>query len=661
MNRYGFVRITTASIRTRVANPRANADEILSVLAQTPNSDVILFPELCVSAYTCGDLFGQLALLSAAIEETLRIAETTRDRPQFVVVGLPLMVTNSLYNCAAVLAEGRVLGIVPKQFIPNYKEFYEGRWFSSANGTEPREIDFGGRRVPFGIDLLFQAGPAMVGVEICEDLWMPVPPSSLQAVAGANILLNLSASNETVAKNRYRTDLVVGQSGRCIAGYAYASSGPTESTTDLVFGGHCLIAENGLLLEESRRVGDGQPMRRDSYWITADIDLQRLQTDRRSTTSFDDCVRLLPHPYRTIPFQPRGEMDGLRRKISGTPFVPQEGPELHNRCAEIFGIQSAALAKRVEQLPTQLPLNIGISGGLDSTLALLVAVKTCDLLGFPRTRIHGLTMPGFGTTQLTRTNALNLMRQLGITPETIDIRALCLDAFRSLGHQPFGLDASRMNVEEFQQALVQLAPESRCDLVFENVQARIRTFLLMSRGFVVGTGDLSEAALGWSTYNGDHMSMYNPNCSIPKTLVKFLVRYVALNEFEGGVRETLLSIAGTTISPELLPLSATGEIVQATEDTLGPYELHDFFLYHVVRNGFGPEKILFLSRFAEFTEPHTPEEIEQTLRTFYRRFFANQFKRTCVPDGPKVGTVSLSPRGDWRMPSDADPSLWLET
>lgn len=660
MNRHGYIRITTASIRTQVANPRANAHEIRSVLAQTPDSDVVLFPELCVTAYTCGDLFGQWTLLNAAIEGTLRIAEATRDYPRLVVVGLPLMVTNSLYNCAAVLAGGQVLGIVPKQFIPNYKEFYESRWFSSANGSEPREIDFGGQRVPFGIDLLFQAGPAIVGVEICEDLWMPVPPSSLQAVAGANVLLNLSASNETVAKNRYRTDLVVGQSGRCIAGYAYAGSGPTESTTDLVFGGHCLIAENGTLLEESRRVGDGGPMRRDSYWITADIDLQRLQTDRRSTTSFDDCVRLLPHPYRMIPFPLREDMEDLRRKVSGTPFVPREGPELHNRCAEIFGIQSAALAKRVEQLPSQVSLNIGISGGLDSTLALLVAVKTCDLLGSPRTRIHGLTMPGFGTTQLTRTNALNLMRQLGITHETIDIRPLCLDAFRSLGHKPFGLDVSQMNIEEFQQALGQLGAQNRSDLVFENVQARIRTFLLMSRGFVVGTGDLSEAALGWSTYNGDHMSMYNPNCSIPKTLVKFLVRYVALNEFEDEVRETLLSIAGTTISPELLPLSATGEIMQATEDTLGPYELHDFFLYHVIRNGFGPEKILFLSRFAEFTEPHPPEEIEQTLRTFYRRFFANQFKRSCVPDGPKVGTVSLSPRGDWRMPSDADPSLWLE-
>jgi NAD+ synthase (glutamine-hydrolysing) len=488
---------------------------------------------------------------------------------------------------------------------------------------------------------------------------MPIPPSSYQAVAGANVLLNLSASNETIGKNRYRTELVVGQSGRCLAAYTYSSAGPTESTTDLVFGGHCLIAENGSLIEESRRVGDGGAIRRDSYFITADVDLEKLQNDRRWTTSFDDCVPRLPFPYRTIEFRLSHKMEGLRRKVSGTPFVPQEDQELHNRCAEIFGIQTAALAKRVEQLSERSTLNIGISGGLDSTLALLVAVKMCDMLGSPRRRIHGLTMPGFGTTERTRNNALELMRHLGVSQATIDIRPLCLQAFRSLGHAPFGIDTTDMSVEDFQESLRHLAPEQRQDLIFENVQARIRTFLLMSRGFVIGTGDLSEAALGWSTYNGDHMSMYNPNCSIPKTLVKFLVRYVAMNEFEGEVRDTLLSIVGTTISPELLPLSAQGEILQSTEETLGPYELHDFFLYNMIRNGFTREKILFLSRHAQFTQEHPPAIIERTLEIFYQRFFANQFKRTCVPDGPKVGSVSLSPRGDWRMPSDADPSAWL--
>ncbi len=589
-----------------------------------------------------------------------RIARATRGRPHLVVVGLPVMVRNSLYNCAAVIGDGTVLGVIPKQFIPNYKEFYESRWFSSANGTEPKEVDFDGAPVPFGIDLLFQAGPVVVGIEICEDLWMPIPPSSHQAVAGANVLLNLSASNETIGKHRYRTELVVNQSGRCIAAYAYASAGPTESTTDLVFGGHCLIAENGSLVEESRRVGDGGPMLRDSYFITADVDIERLQNDRRWTTSFDDCVPRLPFPYRRIEFRLADTLPGLRRHVSGTPFVPREDEELHRRCTEIFGIQTAALAKRVEQLSEQSTLNIGVSGGLDSTLALLVAVKMCDRMGFPRRRVQGLTMPGFGTTERTRNNALELMRHLGVPQETIDIRPLCLQAFRSLEHRPFGLDTAGLEVDEFQEALANLPPEQRQDLVFENVQARIRTFLLMSRGFVVGTGDLSEAALGWSTYNGDHMSMYNPNCSIPKTLVKLLVRYVALHEFDGEARETLLSIAGTPISPELLPLSAQGEMLQSTEETLGPYELHDFFLFHVVRNGFRPEKILFLARHAEFTQEHAPQAVERTLATFYRRFFFNQFKRSCVPDGPKVGSVSLSPRGDWRMPSDADPSIWLK-
>ncbi len=659
MNEFGFVRLTAATIKTSVANPQANTNEILAVLAQVDDSDVVLFPELAVTGYTCGDLFNQSALLEASVAAVLRIAQATRNRQQLVVVGLPMAVRNSLYNCAAIVCKGQVLGIVPKQFIPNYKEFYESRWFSSADGTEPPTVDFGGVSVPFGVDLLFQAGPVVVGVEICEDLWMPIPPSSYQAVAGANVLLNLSASNETIGKHRYRTELVVNQSGRCIAAYAYSSAGPTESTTDLVFGGHCLIAENGSLVKESRRVGDGGPLVRDSYFITADVDIERLQNDRRWTTSFDDCVPRLPHAYRRIEFCLADSMPGLRRSFSGSPFVPHQDEELHRRCAEIFGIQTAALAKRVEQLPEQSTLNIGVSGGLDSTLALLVTVKMCDRMGYPRQRIHGLTMPGFGTTQHTRNNALDLMRHLGVPHEMIDIRPLCLEAFRSLGHRPFGLDLAGLDVEELQEALANLPPERRHDLVFENVQARIRTFLLMSRGFVVGTGDLSEAALGWSTYNGDHMSMYNPNASIPKTLVKFLVRYVAMHEFDGLARETLLSIAGTPISPELLPLSAQGEMLQWTEETLGPYELHDFFLFHVIRNGFRPEKILFLARHTEFSQDYPPEEIERTLETFYRRFFINQFKRSCVPDGPKVGSVSLSPRGDWRMPSDADPSLWL--
>jgi NAD+ synthase (glutamine-hydrolysing) len=481
----------------------------------------------------------------------------------------------------------------------------------------------------------------------------------MQAIAGANILLNLSASNETIGKSRYRTDLVVGQSGRCIAAYAYSSAGPSESTTDLVFGGHCLVAENGVLLKESSRVGDGGPIERGAVWITADVDIEKLQTDRRATTSFDDCIKQRT-PFRTIPFGLRRAMPGLERAVVGTPFVPRATAELDRRCAEIFGIQCAGLAKRVEQLPPRSRLHIGISGGLDSTLALLVAVKTCDLLQSPRSRLAGLTMPGFGTTERTRRNAHDLMAHLGVSSDTIDITPLALDTFKSIGHAPFGIDCRGMDVEAFKAALREVPRERRHDLTFENVQARLRTFLLMSRGFVIGTGDLSELALGWCTYNADHMSMYNPNCSIPKTLVKFLVEYVALHEFgPGPVRDTLLSIVATTISPELLPAAASGEIEQSTEETLGPYELHDFFLYNTVRCGFGPEKLLFLAEHATFTQPYRRDLIERTLETFYRRFFSQQFKRSCIPDGPKVGTVSLSPRGDWRMPSDAVPDAWL--
>jgi NAD+ synthase (glutamine-hydrolysing) len=670
MNHFGFVRITCVSPRTAVANPSANAAEIVRVLGSVPDGDIVVFPELCVTGYTCADLFGQTSLLDASRRAVVRIAEATAGRAQLVVVGMPIPVGNSLFNCAVAIADGAILGVVPKQFLPNYKEFYESRWFSPAVGKEPAEIELGGQSVPFGIDLLFEArgaggeaGPegVVVGIEICEDLWVPVPPSALQAMAGATVLLNISASNETVGKSQYRRDLVVGQSGRCVAAYAMAGCGPSESTTDVVFGGHCLIAENGALLAESPRVGDGEPVRRQSYSITRDVDVVRLRTDRRVMTSFDDSLSSL-RPFRRIAFALAPTMEGLERVVPGTPFVPAEGPELHRRCAEIFGIQCAGLAKRIEQLPAGTPLNIGISGGLDSTLGLLVAVTTCDMLGRDRRTVHGLTMPGFGTTERTRTNALDLMDHLGVSSETIDISALALEAFREMGHAPFGIDCRNMNVDAFRAALGRVPAESRSDLTFENVQARLRTFLLMSKGFVVGTGDLSELALGWCTYNGDHMSMYNPNCSIPKTLVKFLVRYVAMNQFpEGSVRRTLLSIVETTISPELLPASLTGEIEQSTEAMLGPYEIHDFILYNAVRSGHSPAKILFLSQYATFTQEYSRELIETTMRTFYTRFFRQQFKRSCVPDGPKVGTVSLSPRGDWRMPSDADPAEWLES
>ncbi len=577
MNQHGFVRITCASPRTTVANPSANADEIVRVLEQVPESDIVLFPELCVTGYTCADLFAQSALLEAAIRATGLIAQATAGRAQLVVLGVPIAVGNALYNCAVAICDGSIRGVVPKQYIPNYKEFYEGRWFASGAGVSAAEIVVASERVPFGVDLLFEApteasgsdsGPLVVGIEICEDLWVPLPPSALQALSGANVILNPSASNEIIGKSRYRTDLVVGQSGRLIAGYAMAGSGPSESTTDVVFSGHCLIAENGRLLAESSRVGDARRALRGSHTITRDLDIGRLVAERRVMTSFHDPAHL--RPFRRVPFAVAGAMDGLKRDVPGLPFVPAEGPELQARCAEIFGIQCAGLAKRVEQLPPGTPFYLGISGGLDSTLALLVAVATCDMLGLDRKLVHGITMPGFGTTLRTRTNALALMEHLGVSSEIFDIGTLALRAFQDMGHAPFGIDCRGLDVESFRAALARLPREAREDLTFENVQARLRTFVLMSKGFTVGTGDLSELALGWSTYNADHMSMYNPNCSIPKTLVRFLVKYVALNEFPAGpVRQTLLSIAETTISPELLPAWTAGEIEQLTEAVSG--------------------------------------------------------------------------------------------
>lgn len=682
MNRFGHYRIAAVSPVVRVADPRANATEMLTRLAEQTDADIVLFPELSLTGYTCEDLFHQETLLKAARTELLRIAGATAGQRQLVVVGLPLAVNNGLYNCAAAIVGGQVIGIVPKQFLPNYGEFYEARRFTPATGAEPPVIELdAATSVPFGIDLLFFARTPEgrrigVGIEICEDLWVPIPPSSYQALAGAQILLNPSASNEVIGKRGYRKTLIESQSARCIAAYAYAGAGPTESTTDLVFGGHCLIAENGHLLSEANSLllpkrdevsnADSKPLARPaaaprgSAVAIAEVDIEKLLHDRRMMVTFEDPSRFLPRPYRWIEFGlPRKARGKRSRNVSGTPFVPRDSADLDERCREIFSIQCCGLAKRLDRLSGDSTLNIGVSGGLDSTLALLVAVKTCDLVGLPRSRVRGLTMPGFGTTDRTRSNALALMTQLGVSQETIDIRPLCLEAFRELKHGPFGIDTAKMDVTSLQSALTDLPPEERKDLTFENVQARLRTFLLMSRGFVVGTGDLSEAALGWSTYNGDHMSMYNPNCSIPKTLVKFLVRYVALNEFEGETRDTLLDIAETPISPELLPASKEGEILQATEETLGPYELHDFFLFNIIRNGYGPAKILHLASIADFRQEHSSEEIERALRTFLTRFFANQFKRSCVPDGPKVGTVSLSPRGDWRMPSDADVTAWL--
>ncbi|RMF39479.1 MAG: NAD(+) synthase [Planctomycetota bacterium] len=659
---HDFLRITAASLPLHLADPASNVTEIVNVIATHAASDIVLLPELSITGYTCGDLFGQDTLLQSAIESLARVADATHGGTQIVVVGLPLSVLGRLYNAAAVLFDGRVVALIPKQYLPNYREFYEARWFTPADGNEPSEVNLPGLgSIPFGIDLLIDAGRDItIGIELCEDLWMPIPPSSLQAVAGANVLLNLSASNELIGKAQWRRTLVQSQSGRCLAAYAYASAGPTESSTDLVFGGHCLIAENGHLLSESDRVGQNQ-----RGWVvhthaTADIDMQRLAHDRRITNSWASACLRHGKPFRRIAAHlNRLNSLGSARPISGQPFVPGSEAELHDRCGEIFGIQCAALARRLQQLPADLPLAIGVSGGLDSTLALLVAVRTLQEQQQPVTRIQALTMPGFGTTEQTLDSARRLMDLLGVTAHQIDIRQLCLDAFCALGHHPFGVDPGDMDVAQFTTAIRRAASQHPHDLVFENVQARMRTMLLMNRGFVLGTGDMSEQALGWSTYNGDHMSMYNVNCSIPKTLVRFLVQYAADHLVSSDVRDCLQQVLETPISPELLPPGPEGQITQATEAVIGSYELHDFFLYHLVRFGAGPARILHLASLAEFSRSYTADEIRQTLRTFLTRFFHNQFKRSCVPDGPKVGSVSLSPRGDWRMPSDAEVAAWL--
>jgi NAD+ synthase (glutamine-hydrolysing) len=660
MSSHGFLRVAAACPEVRVADVPFNTDRTLELLAQAEERGVslVVFPETGLTGYTCGDLFHTLPLQHAAETAIAKLLEQRVYRGLFTV-GLPLVVNGQLFNCAAVLHCGVLLGVVPKSYLPNYKEFYDARYFSPAANNSTSEVLIAGENAPFGTDLLFRCDnvPDLVlGVEICEDLWTPVPPSSRQALAGATVIANLSASNEVIGKSGYRRELVVCQSGRCMAGYVYASAGIGESSTDLVFGGHCLIAENGSLLAESKRFQSGNQL------LVSDLDLHRLRHDRIQANSFNDNrrssldeVRITESAFRLEP-EPVAR---LERFVDAHPFVPQDSATLKDRCDEIFHTQTAALAKRLSQIGGSR-VSIGVSGGLDSTLALLVTCKTMDALGQPRDRIQAFTMPGFGTTARTKGNAHSLMKSLGVSVKEIDIRGLCFEQMKTLGHAPFGIPLANETVESLGEKLRHLPAERRSDLVFENVQARVRTSLLMNSGFVIGTGDLSELALGWCTYNADHMSMYNPNVSIPKTLVKFLVKWAAENEFDGDTRNTLLDIAATEISPELLPVAADGTIAQMTESTVGPYELVDFFLYHFLRWGSEPEKILFLASHAKFDHNYSAEEVRGWLKVFLKRFFANQFKRSCLPDGPKVGSVSLSPRGDWRMPSDASAKVWLD-
>jgi NAD+ synthase (glutamine-hydrolysing) len=675
MNQFGIVRIGVAVPRVHVANPAANLAEAIPLCRQAEElgCDILLFPELSLTGYTCGDLFHQSTLIRAADEAGRRLLDLTAGEPDgrplfsgMLVVGAPVEANGRLYNAAAVIQRGELLGLIAKRHLPNYKEFYEARWFQPAPSTAG-DVRFGGRSacLSFAQRIIARDQPDFqVAIEICEDLWVPNPPSGEAAQAGATVLLNLSASNETVAKSEYRRQLVLGQSARCLAAYAYAGSGPTESTTDLVFGGHAMIAECGVMIAESKR------FRRDSALTVADIDLERIRADRHRVGTFHErpVGNDAGSSTSAAGLFRRGDApkpEPLRRRVAGRPFVPDDPATLADRCEEITEIQIAGLAKRLETIGVRAevgsppPLALGVSGGLDSTLALLVTVQTLDRLGVNRRVLHGISMPGFGTSGRTRGNAERLMELAGIGREVIDIRSQCLDTFRALGHQPFGIDLAGLDLDGFQARLAALPDHRRHDLTFENVQARQRTLLLMSRGFTIGTGDMSELALGWATYNADHMSMYNPNVSIPKTLVRCLIRDAAERRFDGELRKVLLDIADTPISPELLPIGADGRI-QSTEDSVGPYELHDFFLHGLLRFGFGPAKLLFLARHAEFRGSYSAEVVHHWLRVFLKRFFANQFKRSCLPDGPKVGSVTLSPRGDWRMPSDADVAAWLE-
>lgn len=635
---FGFYRVATCSPVVKVADTEFNAARILELAekAAAHSASVVLFPELAVTAYSCGDLFHNETLLNAAEHAVSRIAEKSASLPSVFIVGAPVRRQNRLFNAAVVIQHGRLCGIVPKTNLPNYREFYEKRYFSSGYGIRNATADFAGQtEIPFGTDLIFRSGSELVfGIEICEDMWSTVPPSSYLALNGATLILNPSASNELVGKADYRRELVRGQSARCVAAYAYVSAGVSESTMDTVCGGHSIAAENGTVLLDSERFS-----REDALYVT-DFDLARIQGARLSDSPFANSAEMNPHTdYRILKLEPAPvpELKEIERKVPRLPFVPSSDAARDERCQEIFAIQSAGLAKRIEHTHAEKAV-IGISGGLDSTLALLVCVNTMKLIGRTPEDVLAITMPGFGTTGRTYNNAVNLCRLLGVELREIGIKDACMEHFRSIGHDP----------EDH-------------SVVYENAQARERTQILMdvanqAGGFVVGTGDLSEIAMGWCTYNADHMSMYAVNCSVPKTLIRYLIAYVG-DHSEQAVRDILRDIIDTPVSPELLPAADDGTIRQKTEDIIGPYEIHDFFLYHFMKYGASPEKILFLAKRA-FGKEYPEEKLKTFLKTFIRRFFSQQFKRSCSTDGPKVGTISLSPRGDWRMPSDASPLAW---
>ena len=636
---YGYVKVAAAVPPVKVGDCKFNVEQIESLIIQANNQgvEIMVLPELSITAYTCGDLFFQKLLLDEAEMALIGLLNFTRSMNIITIIGLPVPLSNGLANCAAVIQKGKILGMVPKTFLPNYKEFYEKRWFTAANEVKESCVLICGQQVPLSSHILFKTPSCNFGIEICEDLWAPIPPSSYLALQGADIIFNLSANSSAAGKGRYLTNLISGQSARCISGYVYAASGFGESTTDVVFSGKALIYENGKLLKaEHQKVSE-------ELLSISEIDIEHLRSVRRKNTTFNTSASALaecaPRYVESAGIIAENNMT-LTHPIAPHPFIPEGDSDRDARCQEIFDIQCKGLAKRIRHTNCETAV-IGISGGLDSTLALLVCTRTFDMLGKSRRGVIGITMPGFGTTDRTYTNAIRLMQQLGITIREISIKDACLQHFKDIGHSP-----------------------DQHDTIYENSQARERTQILMdaanqTNGIVVGTGDLSELALGWATYNGDHMSMYGVNASIPKTLVQHLVRWVANSTDEPVIRETLLDIIDTPISPELIPANEDGQIKQKTEDLVGPYELHDFFLYHMIRSGFHPRKIFMLACNA-FKDVYDEETIKHWLTTFYKRFFSQQFKRSCMPDGPKVGSISLSPRGDWRMPSDATAEAWIE-
>lgn len=637
--KYGYVKVAAAIPAVKVADCVFNASQTEKQILEADEKGVqiIVFPELNLTAYSCGDLFGQRLLLEQAEMALMQVMNNTRQLDIISIVGMPVLLNSSLLNCAVVFQKGKILGVVPKSYLPNYKEFYEQRWFVSADAyPNTMTVRLCGQVVPCSSQLLFDTPDVCFGIEICEDVWAPVPPSSYLALQGAEVIFNLSADTENISKHQYLCSLLAQQSARCLSGYVFSSCGFGESTTDVVFAGNALIYENGSLLAKNDRFSF------DEQLVISEIDVDRLRTERQMNTTFGASVRnhysaAFQHIQTEFVSSKEGE---FTRTVEPHPFVPAGGKLLDERCEEIFSIQVAGLAKRLVHTSSKTVV-VGISGGLDSTLALLVCVKTFDKLGLSREGIVGITMPGFGTTDRTYNNALDLMRSLGVTIKKISIKEACIQHFQDIGHD--------MSVH---------------DVTYENGQARERTQILMDYankvgGLVIGTGDLSELALGWATYNGDHMSMYGVNASIPKTLVRYLVNWVALTGVDADSKATLLDIIDTPISPELIPADEQGNIKQKTEDLVGPYELHDFFLYHFLRFGSRPAKIFFLAQKA-FDGVYDDETIKKWLKNFCRRFFIQQFKRSCLPDGPKVGSVSLSPRGDWRMPSDASAALWIK-